>query len=92
MSFEIAGAVQSYEWGALGPKSKVAHYAKGLPDFQYDEKKPYAEVRLQLYPLRVVVRLMQMNSSGWARTPRSLRASYQTTKPSQTTFTRTLIC
>ena len=45
--FEIAGAAQSYEWGALGPKSKVAHYAKGLPNFEYDEKKPYAEVRCQ---------------------------------------------
>lgn len=25
--------------------SKVSHFAQGLPDFEYDEEKPYAEVR-----------------------------------------------
>lgn len=24
--------------------SKVSHFAQGLPDFKYDEEKPYAEV------------------------------------------------
>lgn len=40
-----AGA-QSYDWGKLGKDgSKVSQFAKPLPGFEYDENKPYAEVR-----------------------------------------------
>ena len=45
---EIHGAVQSYEWGSLGKHgSKVAHFARDIPGFKYDENKPYAEVGRQ---------------------------------------------
>jgi mannose-6-phosphate isomerase len=44
--FEIYPATQSYDWGVLGKDgSKVAQYAQGLPNFDYDPSKPYAEVR-----------------------------------------------
>lgn len=29
--------------------SKVSHFAQGLPGFEYDEEKPYAEVSHRLY-------------------------------------------
>ncbi|KAI9617503.1 hypothetical protein KEM48_007094 [Puccinia striiformis f. sp. tritici PST-130] len=42
---ELIPQVQSYDWGKLGKDgSKVAEYSKHLPDFQYDENKPYAEL------------------------------------------------
>lgn len=59
--FEIYGAAQSYEWGTLGKDgSKVAHFARPIPGFKYEEDKPYAEVgetkrRRRVVSRRVVV-------------------------------------
>jgi hypothetical protein len=45
--FEIYPATQSYDWGVLGKDgSKVAQFARALPNFSYEPSKPYAEVRL----------------------------------------------
>lgn len=77
--FEIFGAAQSYDWGTLGKNgSKVAQFAKPIPGFQYDENKPYAEVRLctcRLYYIGDTEMSELWPSSGWARTPRYLRSS-----------------
>lgn len=37
-------STESYDWGAIGSSSKVAHYAQVVDGFQMDPKKPYAEV------------------------------------------------
>ncbi|KAF8508669.1 mannos-6-phosphate isomerase [Hysterangium stoloniferum] len=43
--FLIIGGTQSYDWGKLGRDSKAAQYALGgIPGFQVDENKPYAEL------------------------------------------------
>ncbi|PLW20258.1 hypothetical protein PCANC_00613 [Puccinia coronata f. sp. avenae] len=42
---EIIPQVQLYDWGKLGRDgSKVAQYSMHLPQFQYDQNKPYAEL------------------------------------------------
>ncbi|OAV92388.1 phosphomannose isomerase type I [Puccinia triticina 1-1 BBBD Race 1] len=42
---ELIPQVQSYDWGKLGKDgSKVAEYSKHLPNFCYDQDKPYAEL------------------------------------------------
>ncbi|CAD6579816.1 MAG: Mannose-6-phosphate isomerase [Cyphobasidiales sp. Tagirdzhanova-0007] len=48
--FELHGNVQSYDWGSLGKHSKVAHFAKEIPGFQYDADKPYAELWMGTHP------------------------------------------
>lgn len=82
--FEIYGAAQSYDWGTLGKNgSKVAQFAKPIPGFQYDENKPYAEVRLcTRQPHRIGDTEMSelWTSSGWARTPRYRRSSQRTAR------------
>ncbi|GAA6050684.1 hypothetical protein JCM3770_000891 [Rhodotorula araucariae] len=41
----------SYDWGKLGKDgSKVSHFAQGLPNFSYDENKPYAELWMGTHP------------------------------------------
>ncbi|GAA5915889.1 hypothetical protein JCM6882_001751 [Rhodosporidiobolus microsporus] len=41
----------SYDWGKLGKDgSKVSHFAQGLPNFEYDENKPYAELWMGTHP------------------------------------------
>lgn len=46
--FSVIGGTQSYDWGKIGGDSKAAQYAKaGIPDFQLDESKPYAEVSIK---------------------------------------------
>ena len=47
--FPIVGGTQSYDWEKLGHDSQAAQYALGgIPGFQLDENKPYAEVSLYL--------------------------------------------
>uniref|UniRef100_A0A0K3C6T1 Mannose-6-phosphate isomerase n=1 Tax=Rhodotorula toruloides TaxID=5286 RepID=A0A0K3C6T1_RHOTO len=49
--FEIVCGAQSYDWGKLGKDgSKCSHFAKGLPNFEYDENKPYAELWMGTHP------------------------------------------
>ncbi|GAA6016305.1 hypothetical protein JCM10207_000463 [Rhodosporidiobolus poonsookiae] len=49
--FEIVSGAQSYDWGKLGKDgSKVSHFAQGLPNFEYDENKPYAELWMGTHP------------------------------------------
>ncbi|GAA5991124.1 hypothetical protein JCM10908_006548 [Rhodotorula pacifica] len=49
--FELVCGAQSYDWGKLGKDgSKVSHFAQGLPDFKYDEEKPYAELWMGTHP------------------------------------------
>jgi len=50
--FKITPTVQQYDWGKLGPSSKVAVFAQsaGLSDFRVDETKPYAEVCVYVMP------------------------------------------
>lgn len=49
--FEIYGAAQSYDWGTLGRDgSKVAHFSKAIPGFEYSESKPYAELWMGTHP------------------------------------------
>ncbi|GAA5873145.1 hypothetical protein JCM8547_006803 [Rhodosporidiobolus lusitaniae] len=41
----------SYDWGKLGKNgSKVSQFAQGLPNFDYDENKPYAELWMGTHP------------------------------------------
>ncbi|GAA6040501.1 hypothetical protein JCM8097_005436 [Rhodosporidiobolus ruineniae] len=41
----------SYDWGKLGKDgSKVSHFAQGLPNFEYDQDKPYAELWMGTHP------------------------------------------
>ncbi|KAF8590294.1 mannos-6-phosphate isomerase [Ramaria rubella] len=43
--FPVAAGTQSYDWGQVGLQSKAAQYALGgIPDFELDEAKPYAEL------------------------------------------------
>ena len=48
--FKIVPTIQQYDWGKLGTSSKVAVFAQsaGISDFQIDESKPYAEVRIHV--------------------------------------------
>ncbi|KDE07466.1 mannose-6-phosphate isomerase [Microbotryum lychnidis-dioicae p1A1 Lamole] len=49
--FELVCGAQSYDWGKLGKDgSKVSQFAQGLPDFKYDEDKPYAELWMGTHP------------------------------------------
>ncbi|GAA5956886.1 hypothetical protein JCM3765_006630 [Sporobolomyces pararoseus] len=49
--FELVCGAQSYDWGKLGKDgSKVSHFAQGLPNFQYDQEKPYAELWMGTHP------------------------------------------
>ncbi|GAA5830014.1 hypothetical protein JCM3766R1_006739 [Sporobolomyces carnicolor] len=49
--FELVCGAQSYDWGKLGKDgSKVSHFAKGLPNFAYDDNKPYAELWMGTHP------------------------------------------
>ncbi|GAA5926896.1 uncharacterized protein JCM15063_000399 [Sporobolomyces koalae] len=49
--FELVCGAQSYDWGKLGKdQSKVSHFAQGLPNFEYDEEKPYAELWMGTHP------------------------------------------
>ncbi|GAA5926942.1 hypothetical protein JCM1841_001594 [Sporobolomyces salmonicolor] len=49
--FELVCGAQSYDWGKLGKDgSKVSHFAQGLPNFSYDEDKPYAELWMGTHP------------------------------------------
>lgn len=44
--FKIIPGIQSYDWGKKGSDSLAAQLAEeGIPGFQIDENKPYAEVR-----------------------------------------------
>lgn len=49
--FRIIPTLQGYDWGKRGSESKVAQLAiaSKLPDFQLDEKAPYAEVIIAIY-------------------------------------------
>ncbi|KAI5477143.1 hypothetical protein MNV49_006799 [Pseudohyphozyma bogoriensis] len=49
--FELVCGAQCYDWGKLGQDgSKVSQFAQGLPNFSYDEKKPYAELWMGTHP------------------------------------------
>ncbi|GAA5895667.1 mannose-6-phosphate isomerase PMI40 [Sporobolomyces salmoneus] len=49
--FELVCGAQSYDWGKLGKDgSKVSHFAQGLPKFEYDAEKPYAELWMGTHP------------------------------------------
>ncbi|GAA5879774.1 hypothetical protein JCM16303_004171 [Sporobolomyces ruberrimus] len=49
--FELVCGAQSYDWGKLGKDgSKVSHFAQGLPNFEYDAEKPYAELWMGTHP------------------------------------------
>lgn len=41
--FPLQCGVQSYDWGVVGEKSKVAQFASTSKDFKVEDK-PYAEV------------------------------------------------
>ena len=45
--FAIIPTTQQYDWGKRGIESKVAQFAQKAetPGFDFDESKPYAEVR-----------------------------------------------
>ncbi|KAK9711582.1 Mannose-6-phosphate isomerase [Basidiobolus ranarum] len=48
--FQLQCKTQSYEWGKLGIKSKVAQYAQSIPEFSVEADKPYAELWMGTHP------------------------------------------
>lgn len=48
--FQLAAGAQNYDWGKIGPSSKVAQYAEHSPGFALDTTKPYAELWMGTHP------------------------------------------
>ncbi|KAI8910714.1 mannose-6-phosphate isomerase [Powellomyces hirtus] len=46
----LACTAQSYDWGKLGPESKVAELASAVPGFTSDANTPYAELWMGTHP------------------------------------------
>ncbi|KAG0322540.1 Mannose-6-phosphate isomerase [Dissophora globulifera] len=48
--FRLDCKAQSYDWGKIGQSSAVAKFALASPGFQFDEKRPYAELWMGTHP------------------------------------------
>ncbi|CAG8631503.1 13444_t:CDS:2 [Acaulospora morrowiae] len=48
--YRLKCAVQSYAWGKIGIKSKVAQFAQDVEDFRAESDKPYAELWMGTHP------------------------------------------
>ncbi|KAG0300255.1 Mannose-6-phosphate isomerase [Dissophora globulifera] len=48
--FRLDCKAQSYDWGKIGLSSAVAKFALASPGFQFDEKRPYAELWMGTHP------------------------------------------
>jgi hypothetical protein len=64
--FKIVPGLQSYAWGKKGSSSLAAQLgSRSIPDYEIDDEKPYAEVRLCLLhsPVTLVGRMMHHTCS-----------------------------